>query len=73
MSRVADFILCRLDLTAASRVYLLEPHWNPMIEEQALCRVHRVGQRRNVTTVRYLMRNSFEEVCVLIRYSLLSS
>lgn len=33
-----------------------------MIEEQALCRVHRVGQRRNVTTIRYLMRNSFEEV-----------
>lgn len=33
-----------------------------MIEEQALCRVHRVGQLRNVTTIRYLMRNSFEEV-----------
>ncbi|KAH8751846.1 SNF2 family N-terminal domain-containing protein [Hyaloscypha sp. PMI_1271] len=30
-----------LDLTAASRAYLLEPHWNPMIQEQALCRVHR--------------------------------
>ena len=51
-----------LDLTAGSRVYLLEPHWNPMIEEQALCRVHRVGQERNVTTIRYLMRDSFEEV-----------
>jgi len=34
-----------------------------MIEEQALCRVHRVGQRRNVTTIRYVMRDSFEEVC----------
>jgi hypothetical protein len=33
-----------------------------MIEEQALCRVHRVGQRRDVTTVRYLIRHSFEEV-----------
>jgi len=33
-----------------------------MIEEQALCRIHRVGQQRNVTTVRYLMRDSFEEV-----------
>jgi hypothetical protein len=52
----------RLDLTAGSRVYLLEPHWNPMIEEQALCRVHRVGQQREVTTVRYLIRDSFEEV-----------
>jgi hypothetical protein len=55
-------IIARLDLTAASRAYLLEPHWNPMIEEQALCRVHRVGQKRIVTTIRYLMRNSFEEV-----------
>jgi SNF2 family DNA or RNA helicase len=33
-----------------------------MIEEQALCRVHRVGQQREVTTIRYLMRGSFEEV-----------
>ncbi|PQE05652.1 SNF2 family domain-containing protein [Rutstroemia sp. NJR-2017a BBW] len=54
-----------LDLTAGSRVYLLEPHWNPMIEKQALCRVHRVGQKREVTTIRYLMRDSFEEVSPL--------
>ena len=54
--------LFRLDLTAASRAYLLEPHWNPMIEEQALCRVHRIGQKRNVTTIRYLIRDSFEVV-----------
>jgi SNF2 family DNA or RNA helicase len=33
-----------------------------MVEEQALCRVHRVGQKRSVTTIRYLMRDSFEEV-----------
>lgn len=55
----------RLDLTAASRGYLLEPHWNPMIEEQALCRVHRVGQTRPCTTIRYIMRDSFEEVCCI--------
>jgi SWI/SNF-related matrix-associated actin-dependent regulator of chromatin subfamily A3 len=33
-----------------------------MIEEQALCRLHQVGQKRRVTTIRYLMRGSFEEV-----------
>ena len=33
-----------------------------MTEEQALCRVHRVGQQRKVTTIRYLMRGSLEEV-----------
>ncbi|KAH7308821.1 SNF2 family N-terminal domain-containing protein [Rhexocercosporidium sp. MPI-PUGE-AT-0058] len=56
-----------LDLTAASRAYLMEPHWNPMIEEQALCRVHRVGQKRSVTTIRYLMRDSFEEQVIEIQ------
>ena len=44
-----------------------------MVEEQALCRVHRVGQKRNVTTVRYLIRDSFEEVSrplIFILYNL---
>ncbi|KAH7012301.1 SNF2 family N-terminal domain-containing protein [Microdochium trichocladiopsis] len=50
-----------LTLTAASRAYLLEPHWNPTLEDQALARVHRLGQERPVTTIRLYMRNSFEE------------
>lgn len=56
---------CSLDLTAASRVHLLEPQWNPSLEDQALARAHRLGQTRPVTTVKYIMRNSFEEVQVL--------
>lgn len=36
-----------------------------MIEEQALSRIHRVGQKREITTIRYLMRDSFEEVITL--------
>lgn len=57
-------ILCvdRLDLTAASVAYLLEPQWNPQMEEQALCRIHRLGQRNEVKTIRYRISNSFEEV-----------
>jgi len=58
--------LTRLDLTAASRAYLMEPQWNPQTEEQALCRVYRLGQKRNVTTIRYRMLNSFEEVLFLL-------
>lgn len=50
-----------LTLTAASRAYLLEPHWNPTLEEQALARIHRIGQTREVTTVRFYVRDSFEE------------
>lgn len=52
-----------LDLTAASRAHLLEPQWNPAVEDQALARVHRMGQRRPVITMRYLMKDSIEEVC----------
>lgn len=33
-----------------------------MMEEQALCRIHRMGQKKEVTTIRYIMKNSFEEV-----------
>ncbi|KAH8749034.1 hypothetical protein BGZ57DRAFT_755538, partial [Hyaloscypha finlandica] len=51
-----------LDLTAASVAYLLEPQWNPMLEEQALCRIHRLGQAKEVKTIRYRIRGSFEEV-----------
>ncbi|OAA72939.1 SNF2-related protein [Akanthomyces lecanii RCEF 1005] len=49
-----------LTLTEASRAYLLEPHWNPTIEEQALGRIYRIGQEKEVTTVRLFVRDSFE-------------
>ena len=52
----------RLDLTAASRVHLLEPQWSPMAEEQAFDRVHRMGQPRAVAITRYVMKDSIEEV-----------
>lgn len=55
-----------LDVTAASRVHLLEPQWNPAVEDQALARVHRMGQRKPVVTIRYIMRDSIEEVSVLL-------
>lgn len=38
-----------------------------MIEEQALCRVYRMGQRKEVTTIRFRMKNSFEEKVVMIQ------
>ncbi|KAK5558978.1 hypothetical protein LTR46_003167 [Exophiala xenobiotica] len=56
-----------IDLTAGSRAYLLEPQWNPMVEEQALARIHRIGQTKKVKTIRYLVRNSFEERVVMLQ------
>ncbi|KAF5986264.1 hypothetical protein FBULB1_2486 [Fusarium bulbicola] len=49
-----------VDLTAANFVHLVEPHWNPMLEEQALDRVHRMGQTRDVVATRYITNNSIE-------------
>jgi len=50
-----------LNLTAASRVYMMEPQWNPAAEAQAIDRIHRLGQKKPVVCVRYIMSNSFEE------------
>ncbi|KAK2752963.1 hypothetical protein CKAH01_06204 [Colletotrichum kahawae] len=50
-----------LTLTVASRAYLLEPQWNPFIEEQALARIHRIGQTKEVTTIRFFIRDSIEQ------------
>lgn len=49
-----------LNLVAATRVYLLEPQWNPAIEQQAIDRVWRLGQTREVTTIRMIISNSVE-------------
>ncbi|KAL7824115.1 SNF2 family N-terminal domain-containing protein [Trichoderma gracile] len=58
-----------LTLTEASRAYLMEPHWNPTLEDQALARIHRIGQTKEVTTIRYIVKDSFEERVVELQQS----
>ena len=50
-----------LNLTAGSKVYVMEPQFNPAAEAQAVDRVHRLGQSREVFIHRFIMANSFEE------------
>jgi SNF2 family DNA or RNA helicase len=50
-----------LNLTAASRVYTMEPNYNPAAEAQAVERVHRLGQTREVIIKRFIMEKSIEE------------
>ena len=50
-----------LNLTSGSKVYVMEPQFNPAAEAQAVDRVHRLGQRREVFTYRFIMKDSFEE------------
>jgi SNF2 family DNA or RNA helicase len=51
-----------LNLTVANRVHILEPQWNPSIEEQAIGRVTRLGQDKHVTIVRYVTEHTVEQV-----------
>lgn len=50
-----------LNLTAASNVYIMEPQYNPAAVAQAVDRVHRLGQTREVNTVQFVMKGSIEE------------
>ncbi|KAI1120285.1 SNF2 family N-terminal domain-containing protein [Nemania abortiva] len=50
-----------IELTAATTAHIVEPHWNPMAEAQAIDRVHRFGQERDVTVIRYVVLDSIEE------------
>ncbi|KAF2684141.1 hypothetical protein K458DRAFT_38039 [Lentithecium fluviatile CBS 122367] len=49
-----------LTLTVANRVHIVEPQWNPSVEEQAIARALRMGQTRAVTVVRYVTENTVE-------------
>jgi SNF2 family DNA or RNA helicase len=50
-----------LNLTSASRVIMLDMWWNPAIEEQAIDRVHRIGQTRRVVVHKLTIKNSVDE------------
>ncbi|KAF2127800.1 hypothetical protein P153DRAFT_368349 [Dothidotthia symphoricarpi CBS 119687] len=50
-----------LNLTTANKVFMMEPQFNPAAEAQAVDRVHRLGQDREVTIKRFIMDGSFEE------------
>ncbi|KAN0119906.1 SNF2 family N-terminal domain containing protein [Hyaloscypha variabilis] len=50
-----------LNLTAATRVVILEPFWNPFVEEQAIDRVHRLTQKIDVVVYKITIKDSVEE------------
>ncbi|XP_041125976.1 helicase-like transcription factor [Polyodon spathula] len=50
-----------LNLTAASRVFLMDPAWNPAAEDQCFDRCHRLGQTRDVIITKFIVKDSVEE------------
>lgn len=50
-----------LNLTAADYVYLLDPWWNPAVEQQAIDRTHRIGQTRKIFAYKMICKDTVEE------------
>jgi SNF2 family DNA or RNA helicase len=50
-----------LNLTAADYVLILDPWWNPAVEEQAVNRAHRIGQDKKVMVYRFISTGTVEE------------
>lgn len=50
-----------LNLTAADYIFLVDPWWNPAVENQAIDRAHRIGQDKKVIAYKMICRDSIEE------------
>ncbi|MCX2574684.1 DEAD/DEAH box helicase [Pedobacter sandarakinus] len=50
-----------LNLTAADYVFLVDPWWNPAVENQAIDRAYRIGQHKNVMAARLICPDTIEE------------
>ena len=50
-----------LNLTSANHVYLMDVWWNEAIENQAIDRVHRIGQERDVNVIRFCVKDTIED------------
>ncbi|KAE9394295.1 hypothetical protein BT96DRAFT_998675 [Gymnopus androsaceus JB14] len=56
-----------LNLTEASRVYLMDSWWNPAVEFQAMDRIHRLGQHRPVKAIKLVVEDSIESRIVQLQ------
>jgi SNF2 family DNA or RNA helicase len=57
-----------LNLTSASYVILYDPWWNPAVENQAIDRTHRIGQKNKVIAYRLLTRDTVEEKIRILQH-----
>jgi len=50
-----------INLTEADYVYIVDPWWNPAVENQAIDRCHRIGQSKKVIAYRMICKDTIEE------------
>ena len=58
-----------LNLTAASYIFLMDPWWNPAVENQAIDRAYRIGQENKLTVYRPIIKDSVEEKVLVLQNS----
>ena len=58
-----------LNLTEADYVYIVDPWWNPAVENQAIDRSYRIGQKKNVIAVRLICPDTIEEKIMKLQTS----
>lgn len=58
-----------LNLTEANLIYLVDPWWNPAVENQAIDRSHRIGQKKNFMAIRLICPDSIEEKILKLQES----
>lgn len=58
-----------LNLTEADYIYLVDPWWNPAVENQAIDRSHRIGQKNNVMAIRLICPDTIEEKIMKLQES----
>ncbi|MCB9232264.1 MAG: DEAD/DEAH box helicase [Bacteroidia bacterium] len=56
-----------INLTAAEYVFILDPWWNPAVENQAIDRSHRIGQDKTVFIYKFITRDSIEEKIIRLQ------
>ncbi|THU89973.1 hypothetical protein K435DRAFT_728656 [Dendrothele bispora CBS 962.96] len=56
-----------LNLTEASRVFLMDPWWNPAVSILAMDRIHRLGQHRPVQAIKLVVEDSIESRIVQLQ------
>ena len=56
-----------LNLTEADYVFIVDPWWNPAVENQAIDRCYRIGQKKNVMAVRLISPDTIEEKIMLLQ------
>ena len=56
-----------LNLTSADNVIIFDPWWNPSVENQAIDRAHRIGQKNSVNVYRLITEGTIEERIVKLQ------